>query len=154
MSRPGIEWYRGVEKLRVKKDLENNPELIDRLGWYKERFISWCAGQRLIYEADIFDEVAEFEDRFIKSRLYNTDLKLWKKLRKEVFERDNYTCQYCGQVGGELEPDHIIPIAKGGTNDKENLATSCKRCNRQKRDKTLEEFNAWKDAWKAGVANG
>ncbi len=31
--------------------------------------------------------------------------------RKMVFERDNFTCQFCGQHGGYLEPDHIKPFA-------------------------------------------
>ena len=36
----------------------------------------------------------------------------WKKWRKAVFKRDNYTCQECGVRGGiELNPDHIKPFA-------------------------------------------
>lgn len=31
--------------------------------------------------------------------------------RKAVFERDNYTCQICYQVGGYLHVDHIKPFA-------------------------------------------
>lgn len=34
----------------------------------------------------------------------------WKKWRKEVFERDDYTCQECLKKGCYLEPHHIIPI--------------------------------------------
>ena len=34
--------------------------------------------------------------------------RLW---RKSVFERDNYTCVLCGQIGGELNADHIKPFA-------------------------------------------
>lgn len=34
----------------------------------------------------------------------------YKKWRKEVFERDNYTCQNCGNIGGELCPHHIISL--------------------------------------------
>lgn len=32
--------------------------------------------------------------------------------RRNVFERDDYTCQHCGQVGGELNAHHIKPFAK------------------------------------------
>lgn len=36
------------------------------------------------------------------------EYKLW---RKAVFERDNYTCIWCGQKGGNLNADHIKPFA-------------------------------------------
>lgn len=35
----------------------------------------------------------------------------YKEWRKSVFERDKYTCIWCGQVGGELNADHIKPWA-------------------------------------------
>lgn len=78
------------------------------------------------------------------TRLYNVDIKLWKRICKEVFIRDNYTCTYCKNIGGILECDHITPISKGGSNDMGNLTTSCQKCNRQKKDKTVDEFNAWR----------
>jgi len=62
-----------------------------------------------------------------------------QEIRWEVFDRDSYTCQYCGRKVPEvaLEIDHRIPVAKGGTNDPANLVTSCKDCNRAKRDKVV-----------------
>ena len=35
----------------------------------------------------------------------------YKEWRKAVFERDDYTCQHCGQRGGKLNADHTIPFA-------------------------------------------
>lgn len=57
-----------------------------------------------------------------------------KKLRQKIFERDNFTCVYCGAREYEepLEIDHVIPISKGGTNNINNLVTSCRTCNRIK----------------------
>lgn len=65
---------------------------------------------------------------------------IWRALRNEVFERDTYTCQYCGAAWVCLECDHIIPVSRGGSHDRENLTTACFRCNRAKRDKTPEEW--------------
>ena len=64
----------------------------------------------------------------------------WRALRDSVFARDNYTCKYCGERGGRLECDHITPVSRGGSNDRSNLATACRPCNRAKRDKTPEEW--------------
>lgn len=56
----------------------------------------------------------------------------WKLLRKKIFQRDNFTCFYCTQHGGNLECDHKTPIALGGDSEDSNLVTSCKSCNRKK----------------------
>jgi hypothetical protein len=64
-----------------------------------------------------------------------------KKLRFEVFKRDKFTCQYCGEKAPEvvLNVDHINPIANGGTNEILNLITSCFSCNSGKSDRTLND---------------
>lgn len=56
-------------------------------------------------------------------------------LRKQIMERDHYTCQNCGkympdEVG--LHIDHIIPIAKGGKSVVSNLRVLCSKCNGSK----------------------
>ncbi len=35
-----------------------------------------------------------------------------KEWRKEVFERDDFTCQACGKHGGDMEADHVMPFAQ------------------------------------------
>jgi len=61
-----------------------------------------------------------------------------KRLRYEVFRRDNFTCRYCGAKPPEaqLRPDHVVPVALGGTDDPSNLATSCEACNSGKTSTT------------------
>lgn len=66
---------------------------------------------------------------------------LTKKVRFEVFKRDNFTCQYCGHAAPEvvLHVDHIEPVAKGGDNEIINLITSCAGCNAGKSDRRLDD---------------
>lgn len=52
--------------------------------------------------------------------------------RREVFMRDNYTCQYCGRQTRELTIDHVVPRFLGGDHDWENLVSACKTCNQRK----------------------
>ena len=67
----------------------------------------------------------------------------WWKLRFEVFQRDNFTCQYCGrnvlEDGVKLEVDHLNPKSKGGLFEMDNLVTACKECNQGKKDVCLEK---------------
>lgn len=57
-----------------------------------------------------------------------------RKLRHIVFQRDDYMCRECGATNKQtrLHVDHIIPVAKGGTNDLDNLQTLCEDCNKAK----------------------
>lgn len=65
---------------------------------------------------------------------------LSKKIRFDVFKRDSFCCQYCGQTPPSvvLEVDHINPVAAGGTDEIDNLTTSCFDCNRGKSDGLLQ----------------
>ena len=56
--------------------------------------------------------------------------------RARILARDNFRCLRCGATAKTttLEVDHIVPRAKGGTNDERNLQTLCYECNRGKRD--------------------
>jgi len=55
-----------------------------------------------------------------------------KLTRKEIFRRDNYTCQYCGRKMGALTVDHVIPRRLGGKTDWANVVAACPRCNHLK----------------------
>lgn len=53
-------------------------------------------------------------------------------IRRRVFERDGYTCRYCGSTKGPFHADHVYPFVKGGETSMENMATACARCNLRK----------------------
>lgn len=60
----------------------------------------------------------------------------WRRKRAAVLVRDQYTCQSCGTITLDLEVDHIVNIAQGGTDDEENLQALCVPCHKLK---TAEE---------------
>lgn len=61
--------------------------------------------------------------------------------RRNIYTRDNNTCQYCGNQYSttELSIDHVTPRSKGGKSTFENCVVACLSCNRKKADKTLEQ---------------
>src|SRR5919204_4572828 len=61
--------------------------------------------------------------------------------RRNVFQRDRCTCQYCGARPGsaELTIDHIVPRSQGGTSTWENCVLACVACNARKANRTPEQ---------------
>ena len=57
----------------------------------------------------------------------------------EIFNRDRYTCQYCGRQTRELTLDHVIPRSRGGEQSWENVVSACASCNRRKAGLTPKE---------------
>lgn len=71
--------------------------------------------------------------QFVKRRRIKNTLS-----RRNIFQRDNFTCQYCSSREN-LTIDHVLPIARGGEWKWENLVAACAKCNSKKGQKTLEE---------------
>lgn len=135
----------------VKWEKENNiyfPLYLNKI------FIEYSSPQgRNHYKEEIDITIEELEESFKiyeeKQEQINQNIKLNKygisqsqcdkerkklspKLRFEVFKRDNYKCRICGKSqsdGVQLHCDHIIPIAKGGKTEINNLQTLCQDCN-------------------------
>jgi len=71
--------------------------------------------------------------------------------RKNIYIRDSYTCQYCGErfAAKDLTLDHVVPKSRGGASTWENMVTACdnhyvdgkfvRGCNQKKDDRTPEE---------------
>jgi 5-methylcytosine-specific restriction endonuclease McrA len=61
--------------------------------------------------------------------------------RINVYTRDGFRCQYCGQKKrtDELNYDHVVPRVQGGKTVWENIVTACYPCNTKKRNRTPEQ---------------
>ena len=78
-------------------------------------------------------------------RIRPTERIAWPKgLKRELMRRQDNTCTYCGyrRRAASLDIDHVIPVARGGSNDPSNLQVICRRCNQRKGVQTDEEFRA------------
>lgn len=62
--------------------------------------------------------------------------------RTAVYNKSEGRCAICGKFVPfeSFTVDHIIPLAKGGSNDMSNLQCACKTCNRIKQDILPEEL--------------
>jgi len=64
-----------------------------------------------------------------------------QSVKLTALTRDRARCVYCGD-DSDLHFDHLWPVAKGGSDDANNIVMACRRCNLSKRDKTLAEWRS------------
>ncbi len=64
-----------------------------------------------------------------------------KFTRKNIYKRDENTCQYCGKKfkPQDLNLDHVVSLSRGGKDSWENVVCSCVSCNLRKGSRTLAE---------------
>jgi 5-methylcytosine-specific restriction endonuclease McrA len=61
--------------------------------------------------------------------------------RFNVFLRDGFSCQYCGERKHtkELTFDHLIPRSRGGRTSWDNIVAACRPCNTKKGSRLMSE---------------
>jgi 5-methylcytosine-specific restriction endonuclease McrA len=64
----------------------------------------------------------------------------WKKI-KLLYKNK---CAYCLKEFKKLTMDHVVPLVKGGSHDKDNIVPACKSCNSSKQARDQFEFVAKK----------
>ena len=69
----------------------------------------------------------------------------WNAIRSAVLQRDGYLCAYCNREADTV--DHIVPKAKGGTDEITNLVSACLECNGRKQDKTIVRLTWFNPRW-------
>jgi 5-methylcytosine-specific restriction endonuclease McrA len=117
------------------------------------RIISWKRAIRLLTLGKV--EVLESYDEEIHSITFSIKMPAVVRLlrllrihqqpvrfsRQNVYARDKFTCQYCGErlPTSELTFDHVIPKVLGGKTEWSNIVACCIPCNVRKRGKTPRE---------------
>jgi 5-methylcytosine-specific restriction endonuclease McrA len=74
-------------------------------------------------------------------KMVNRPRQTLKLTRREIFRRDNYTCQYCGKHTTDLTIDHVTPRHLGGKHVWTNVVAACPVCNHRKGGRLPEEVN-------------
>lgn len=74
-------------------------------------------------------------------KTFRRHAKLVKFSRVNIYARDGYRCQYCGDkcAVNELTYDHVVPRSRGGKTSWENIVSCCYACNRTKANRTPAE---------------
>ena len=76
------------------------------------------------------------------------DRRRWARLRRAIFQRDNYRCRLCGKAG-RLECDHVVPLMRGGSPyGPNNLQALCRQHHIEKTSRENERHDPARDAWR------
>lgn len=126
----------------VDADADNNFVMHDIESWalHSESAAMRGLGAEMIHSISVCLRIPRIIVLSIFDRLPRKDVKF---TRQNVFERDNYTCQYCATrfEAVELNLDHVRPRDKGGKTTWENVVCCCIRCNSRKGNKLGHEIN-------------
>jgi len=94
-----------------------------------------------------FDEAMDIFNGDMNKAIY------WHQVATRVYQRtmiaesQNWRCCWCGQHMSEqpnkhnsVTREHIVPKSQGGSEDRDNIAAACNRCNSQRGTLSVEEF--------------
>ncbi len=117
------------------------------------KIVSWQKAIVLWFQGKV--EVVEFHNIFARSVRHSYQIPSVMRLktyvrprsygavrfcRENVYIRDNFTCQYCGDQfsAKHLTLDHVVPASKRGPKCWTNVVAACRECNQKKANRTPE----------------
>ena len=122
-------------------------------GYEPIKIISWRRAMTLLTLAKV--DVVEEYDAEIRAtsiivkvpavvrlrRAFRRHAKPVKFSRVNIYARDGYRCQYCGErcATDELTYDHVLPRSRGGRTSWDNIVACCYACNARKANRTPAE---------------
>jgi hypothetical protein len=108
----------------VITQVSNKPEVEFSLPAGSERFLQ-----------DKVKAIVELYSRVLRRKVEGkVDRHIPQDVRQRVWQKYGGKCADCG-AQEYLEFDHIIPVAKGGSNQEQNIQILCRKCNLSKSDK-------------------
>lgn len=142
------EWMkRNAEKAReaMRRWRARNPELLrERRRKYRvaarQRDGAMLNAQRAAYLAS-HPEVRRAKEQAYRARKLAAAGSFTGAEWLALVARWGNVCAYRGEPG-PLEPDHRVPLARGGTSFINNILPACRGCNARKHTMTEEEFRA------------
>jgi 5-methylcytosine-specific restriction endonuclease McrA len=107
-------------------------------------FDDWCELSRFV-ENGLFINTVRLRIRVpevVILRVFNGFVRQEVRFsRRNIFERDKNTCQYCGRrmPKTDLTLDHVVPRSRGGIDSWDNLVLACMPCNVRKGNRMPDE---------------
>jgi len=140
--------YRAPRFNNRRSDRKLPPSLQSRV----DNVTSWTNRyRRLLPVTDIAMESVRFdmqamETPGIQGVEYQHGTLAGYEVREYLLEKWGRKCAYCGAEHVQLQIEHIVPRARGGSNRISNLTLACDPCNKDKGARPVEEFLAEKPA--------
>ena len=121
------------------------------------KVLRWQDAVKMKYEGTA-DVVAEYDDEICSPSVTwrmpavmrlrsmpRTQKRGLKFSRLNVYQRDGFRCQYCGDKFPieSLSYDHVVPRSAGGRTDWTNIVTACKKCNCRKANHSCDDAGMW-----------
>lgn len=112
----------------------------------EQRQCSWCEATFTATRRDHIYCSSEHKVRAMRNRRRgrehgSTTHYTWAEVMRLYVHRFNKCCAYCeAPVVGQPDPDHVVPLSRGGSNSITNILPSCRSCNSDKRDLFLHEW--------------
>ena len=134
---------------KKNKWIRENPErhAAAKKRWQLENAEYW-AKQKSDWKKNNRDRIRLYAERRRGWMVNAGDLTLEKiqtTYETNIWVYGRLTCELCMKpiVFGEDSLEHFIPLARGGTNELENLGVAHGSCNSSKGKKNLEEWHEW-----------
>lgn len=130
----GIPWNKGLKGVKIGPKGKK---------WTDERRSQWSESRKQAYRSG---QIVPWNKKYFNGEVSPITIirhsREYKEFRKRMFQRDNFTCKFCGKRGGHIELDHILPtcLYLHLIMDENNVRTLCISCHRKTETFGLNQY--------------